>query len=282
MPTESEMRSRRDSWPPTLLRLDSSKSSKSSKRETPRALLDDIDEDPLTYFLTPAASGDEDGDDMMGADDMEMDFDAGIEYTGHPREVVRSVSPSSLEGLSKPPPSDRASSPDQDSDITNSDDEEYIRFSPPSGRGTWPWRDLAAESLNYRSRSPVFGLGANALLLSPSYSYSSSPSPSSSYPAPSRGRSNARSRRGTQTRSLSARRRPGHLWREPSPDVWSIEEETEAEMLGEVEAAFAAAVDPTAIAGGKKDGNGLYNQDEAAAKPKKKVRFILPPRELTV
>jgi hypothetical protein len=49
--------------------------------------------------------------------------------------------------------------------------------------------------------------------------------------------------------------RENHLWREPSPDVWSIEEETEEELMSD---------------------GGV---DIKAAKPKKKVRFVLPDRE---
>lgn len=246
MPTESEMRSRRDSWPPTQLRL----SHAVEDKDEPRPLLD-IDEDPLTYFLTPAPDMDgyEEGAEMM-------DFDAGIEDTSHPPEIVRSVSPSSLDGLSKP--TDRASSPEMDSDVPSPDehdDEDYVRLSP-SKAGHLTLRDLAIDSLRYRPRSPVFGRSANALL-----------SPAS-FPAPqARGRSVARGRRGL-TRSLSARAaRPGHLWREPSPDVWSIEEETEEELLSD--AAMSDGGDEDAVSGG---------EDVVAAKPKKRVRFILPPR----
>lgn len=241
MPTESELRSRRDSWPPTQVRL----SHAPQDKDEPRPLLD-IDEDPLTYFLTPAPD-DGTGDDMM-------DFDAGIEDTSQPREIVRSVSPSSLDGLSKPkgPSSDI----DSDAPATDDDDEDYIRLSP-SKTGMLSLRDLAIDSLRYRPRSPVFGRDASALL-----------SPASSFPAPQRrGRSRNQARR-ERTRSLSARSRPGHLWREPSPDVWSIEEETEEEMLSDV-------------------GSGPRSDDEMeevreeteAAKPKKRVRFILPPQE---
>lgn len=239
MPDASELRSRRDSWPPTQVHLHST-----SKEDVPRSLLDDLDDDPLTYFLTPAPD----------TDDFEADFDAGIQSPDGSVDVVRSVSPSSLDGLRRSP------SPDQDSDAT-SDDEEYIRFSSdrPTSRHSWLSRDLAVESLRYRPRTPTFGRSANALLL---------PSPSSHLALPSRGRSAAKApRRGALVRTMSAKARPRQLWREPSPDVWSIEEETEEEMLSEGESRREG------IQGGLREGS--------AARPKKKVRFMLPPEELT-
>ncbi|KAF3066734.1 hypothetical protein CFAM422_009054 [Trichoderma lentiforme] len=250
MPMESVFSSRRESWPPTQLRLTPTMSLK--KRSViesfePRPLLEDIDDNPLTYFLTPIPAEDE--DDEMDMDVDMMDFDAGIEDASQPREAVRSVSPSSLEGLRKPD-SARPASPDFDSDALTTDDdddEEYIRFSPTSSSfSLTPLRDLAVEGLRFRAKSPVFGLTANALL-----------SPNS-VPAPGRrgrGRTNSRGSTRQQTRSLSVRARDDHLWREPSPDVWSIEEETEEELMSDA------------------------GVDTKAAKPKKKVRFVLPNKE---
>ena len=246
---------RRDSWPPTQLRLARSVV-KSQAGAEPRPLLEDIDEDPLTYFLTPAPGlEDEDYDDAIG------DFDAGIEDLSSPKDMVRSVSPSSLEGLTRTGPHvllTRPISPEFDSDVPTSDDDEeedYIRFSPPSSNkfDLLSLRDLALESLRYRPRSPVLGPSANALL-----------SPASSYPAPSpRGRSYARGRH-TTARSLSARSRPNHLWREPSPDVWSIREETEEELLEDMAS----------------DGEGNNKKVKPTeGKLKKKVRFVLPATE---
>lgn len=247
MPTQPEVWSHRDSWPPTQVRLNSSASRKNTE---PRPLLediDDIDDNPLTYFLTPAADND------VGGMDDDMDFDAGIEDSSHPREIVRSVSPSSLEGLSRP--KGRATSPDFDSDgLTTDDDdeEEYIRFSPGSPSRLAPLRNITIDGLKLRARSPVFGTSTNGLL-----------SPAS-YPAPQpRGRSSARGRFGGQARSVSARPRPGRLWREPSPDVWSIEEETEEDVM-------------------MSEGSEVVKEAEVqkmAAKPKKKVRFLLPAKE---
>lgn len=238
MTLDSETSSRRDSWPPTQVRLEP-KSSK--KNPEPRPLLDDIDEDPLTYFLAPTADHEE---------DYSMDFDAGIEDPNHPSEMVRSVSPSNLDDLNK----DRPSSPECDSDVSitspdDDDDEDYIRWSPHNSRLT-SFQDLHTSDLAARTRSPVFGRSTNALL-----------SPNS-FPAPT---PRGRSIRG-RPRSSSLRSRPTHLWREPSPDVWSIEEETEEEMVSEM--GNSMEVD-------EKVDDEIQKRTKAA-KPKKKVRFVLP------
>ena len=328
MPTQPEVWPQRDSWPPTLVRLGSSSSSSKSKKRTasgsrprdddePRPLLADIDDNPLTYFLTPPPSGAADMDVDMPDDDGDLDFDAGIEDAAHPREPVRSVSPSSLSGLSssnnysfsKPR---RTGSPDLmvDSDglTTDEDDEDaedYIHFFSPSGPSRLAaLRNIGIDGLRLRSQSPPvfsshggagFGFSPSSSpspprsglflpplssstrpgrgLLSPAWSYPSPAFPSpgslslspSSSPPPLRGRSHVSRPRfgGQQQRSSSARARAGgRLWREPSPDVWSIEEETEEEM-----------------ARSEGGGGGVMLNGEVektAAKPKKRVRFVLP------
>ncbi|PHH87687.1 hypothetical protein CDD83_8533 [Cordyceps sp. RAO-2017] len=254
MPAESNIWSRRDSWPPTQVRLSPSMSKRSSD---PRPLLEDIDDNPLTYFLTPTADNEL---DVIGDED--LDFDAGIEDSSHPREIVRSVSPSSLGGLSRPKA--RAASPDLDSDgpATDSDDDDYIRFSPGAASRLAPLRNMAIDGLRLRSRSPpVLGRAATTSegFLSPA-----------SFPAArSRGRSGARVQRMGPARSASARPRPGRLWRQPSPDVWSIEEETEEEVL-KSEASEGS---------GSGQGAGAAAVEQKAAKPTKRVRFLLPARE---
>ena len=134
MPTDSEIRSRRDSWPPTQLLLLRSSSSK----EEPETLTKNIDEDPLTYFLTPTPQL-RDDDVLDGA---MLDFDAGIEDPKHTHDMVRSVSPSSLDGLSKP--SSRSRSPELDFDMPTPDNEE------DEAGGLYPfctWRVLSPFSL---------------------------------------------------------------------------------------------------------------------------------------
>lgn len=249
MPTDSELHSRRDSWPPTQLRL-----LRSSSKDEPNQLAKNMDEDPLTYFLTPTPILED--DDML--DGAMMDFDAGIEDPNHAHDMVRSMSPSSLDGLSKP--SSRSRSPDFDFDLpTPSEDddeeEEYIRFAPGGYSSRFlSLPDFAIDGRRPRPRSPLFGRSTNIP--------ASFPGPSS----PPRGRVLHARGRLSPVRSLSARGRPGHLWREPSPDVWSIEEETAEDMeivTSKEERAEALTVESS-------DGEG---------KIKKKVRFVLPSEE---
>ncbi|KAF9870807.1 hypothetical protein CkaCkLH20_11706 [Colletotrichum karsti] len=230
---------RRDSWPPTQVRL-----MPTTPKDYPS--LDDIDEDPLTYFLTPAPDLEEDDVDMM-------DFDAGIEGNS-PREIVRSVSPSTLDGLNKakgrksPPVPDLSdlATPEED------DEEDYIRFAPQGFTVPFSLRDFAIDGVK-SNRSKTH---PDALL-----------SPSS----PTRGRAPVRPGGRGRQRSVSFRHRQHHVWREPSPDVWSIEEETEEELLSEIGSSIGAVSDM------EEDGN--MGKDVEAAKPKKKVRFLLPAEE---
>lgn len=252
MPAASEIMTRRDSWPPTQVLLNPFRSNK----DEPRALLDDIDDDPFNYFLTPAPGIE---DDM----DVHLDFDAGIETPGERKEIVRSVSPSSLDGLSKP--KGRPISPELDSDIPTTDDEDededYIRFNPMNFK-LLTLSEFAIDGVRRRSQSSRTSTRPNRLLSA------------ASFPGPQpRGRGGLSRGRPVQPRSLSATRsRPNHLWREPSPDVWSIEEETEEELMSEMGNSVAAASD---LGEGKK-GNRL---DGKTAKSLKRVRFLLPARE---
>lgn len=244
MASRTSVWSRRDSWPPTQVRLNPSMSKAGSD---PRPLLEDIDENPLTYFLTPTPDN-----DAGGLGDEDMVFDAGIEDASQPRDIVRSVSPSSLEGLSNPRA--RAASPELDSDgltTDEDDDEDYVRFSPGSPSRLVSLRNIAIDGLRLRTASPVHGRATTGLL-----------SPASYPAARTRGRSSARTPRPGQARSMSARPRPGRLWREPSPDVWSIEEETEEDVTRS-----------------QADDQGGVTGKKTAAKPKKRVRFLLPARE---
>ena len=256
-------RSRRDSWPPTQLVLDHYRDG-TTEPVPSNGSGADIDDDPLTYFLTPApAAEDVDLGDLM-------DFDAGIEDSSHPREIVRSVSPSSLDGLNKtktkgrkavpgsgspepePELSDCASPYDEDSD------EDYIRFMPNKFGLPFSLRDFTLDSgtkmkATPRSFTAPPAVGSGGLLSPAAATPRSSPGP-----AHGRGRS----------RNSAARRRAQHVWREPSPDVWSIEEEMEEDSTGgnnsnleEVTASDNKHVEVT------------------AAKPKKKVRFLLPVKD---
>ena len=254
-----------------------------------------IDDDPLTYFLTPAPAFDDDDDDQDAAM-MDFDFDAGIEDAKHPPQIVRSVSPSSLDGLALPPPRPPTPprspparlSPDPESTTDEDDDEEYIRF----GTGRlhtlgipFTLRDFATLKARKAAKSKAAAAVATTTSLVPP------PSPPSALHAPTaisaRGRPAARfgssplgpryggggggTARG-RPRSFPSRRRSPRAWREPSPDVWSIEEETEEDVNSEMDrraAAEEATVDTT-------DKN---TPEVVTVKPKKKVRFVLPVKE---
>jgi hypothetical protein len=72
--------------------------------------------------------------------------------------------------------------------------------------------------------------------------------------------------RGRTTRSWSGRLSP-HAWREPSPDVWSIEEETEEEVVN------------SEMGNSDTEGRTKAIDIPGAGKVKKRVRFVLPVRE---
>ncbi|GKT48885.1 uncharacterized protein ColSpa_09066 [Colletotrichum spaethianum] len=250
MPQTPRSPSRRDSWPPTLVRL-----APTTPKEYPS--LDDIDEDPLTYFLTPAP-------DLEDADvdvDM-MDFDAGIEGNS-PREIVRSVSPSTLDGLNKSKGRNSPPVPDL-SDLatpdTDEEEEDYIRFAPHSFMIPFSLRDFTVDGVKSKARSKP-----SDALLSPSIL------------PPTRGRAPVRPGGRGRQRSVSFRhQRPQHVWREPSPDVWSIEEETEEELMSEMGSSIGAISD---LADAEDLSETRMDKDVEEAKPKKKVRFLLPAME---
>ncbi|OHE90261.1 hypothetical protein CORC01_14443 [Colletotrichum orchidophilum] len=259
MPQTPKTPSRRDSWPPTLVRL-----APTIPKDYPS--LDDIDEDPLTYFLTPAPDLEDDEDVTM------MDFDAGIEDNS-PREIVRSVSPSSLDGLDKS--KGRKSPPVPDlSDLatpdTDEEEEDYIRLAPQDFTIPFSLRDFAIDGLKSKSQSQSrSSKQPSDMLLSPS-----------SFP-PTRGRAPVRpGGRGRQRTTSYRHYRQQHVWREPSPDVWSIEEETEEELMSELGGSVGAVSDMEEDMNDNEDvTDKIGARDEQAAKPKKKVRFLLPSME---
>ena len=252
----------RDSWLPAQMFLQPSVERDDAEIE---ALdLARMDEDPFMYFLTPTPSS-YSADDAM---DFDMEFDAGIEDAKHPPQIVRSISPSSLGGIGRPPPPQpptpprSPATPDLDYDLSATPDEheqyDYMDHS---------WPPVRAHPLSLPRRLKVKFRGhakhdmgnssADSLLLPPA-------SPYAPPRASTRGRAVSRSGpqpvaapAGSRTRRSRARLSP-HAWREPSPDVWSIEEEAEEEQGVETQESVLGAV------------------DIPAAKPKKKVRFVLP------
>jgi len=225
--------------------------------------LSKIDDDPITYFLTPAQRLYDDDNDAM---DFEMDFDAGIEDAKHPAPIVRSISPSSLGGLGLPPPRiptppSRSLSPDPDRDmpLTPDDHEDYM-YLAGNGRANpfglpFSLKDLAAGKFKTQEKKKAVD---DPLTLS-------YPLPPGAAPERTKARPGRAIRRG-RPRTTAFRRSP-HAWREPSPDVWSIEEETEEELNSD-----------SAVEGDHNTdfGNNIRGIDIPAAKPKKRVRFALP------
>jgi len=225
--------------------------------------LSKIDENPITYFLTPEQRLYED------AMDFEMEFDAGIEDAKHPAPIVRSISPSSLGGLGLPPPRisspprspPRSLSPDTDREMPlTPDDEDYMYLAAGGNKAGRPYslglpfslRDLAAGKFKTHDIDPT------NLPLPPA----ASSSQERMKPRPGRVVRRGRSRG-------SAYRRSPHAWREPSPDVWSIEEEPERELLHSEGESAMESDHNTGFAKSKV-------VDIPAAKPKKRVRFVLP------
>ncbi|KAK3308245.1 uncharacterized protein B0T15DRAFT_102684 [Chaetomium strumarium] len=235
--------------------------------------LDSMDEHPIIYFLTPAPSSYCDDSAM----DFDMEFDAGIEDAKHSPQVVRSVSPSSLGGFSRPPlhpptPPRSPATPDLESDLSATpDDNEQYDYMVPS----WPPRPANPPGLPHHLKKDKF---RGAPKQDDRKTHGLSPlSSTRSLRDSTRGRAVTKS--GAKPSSASTgssaarmRRPPGtparlsaHAWREPSPDVWSIEEEPEQEPHNEVKDGSATRYGTTTRA-----------VDIPAAKPKKKVRFVLP------
>jgi hypothetical protein len=257
----------RQSWPTTGLWP-------SSPSQIPPALDEDRDclstddedidgstrpENPLKYFLTPATPGD---DEL----EFDFDFDAGIEDSNSPRHIVRSISPSTLDGLRRYKARSKQADYDMPGDDGNDDgddddDEDYIRFtsqrSPPYG--------LDDYFDHPRHGSPRHGVSqTNDALLSPSSFHVGSPTSRLAKPF------SPPPRRAIRGRPMSRTLQRRHSWREPSPDVWSIDEEPEKETRSEMGLSLENL-------GARQEKTQPI--DIPAAKPRKKVRFVLPVQE---
>jgi hypothetical protein len=258
-------RVRPGSLPPTL---DDENSTDDDELDLPL-----LQQNPLTYFLTPPTPQEEELE-------FDFDFDAGIEDANKPQEIVRSVSPSTLDGLkgyksrSKKNNSRNNDCAILDDDSDSDDDEDYIRFTPGksfprglSGFG-YDWTRPSA------STTQTDATAADAML-----------SPSSFHVGSPRGRpvkrfSTPQQRRpyqqGGRPRSLPPAMPRRHSWREPSPEVWSIDEEPEKETLSE---RGLSTEDLEAYFAGDDHRSRSKPIDIPAAKPKKRVRFVLPGEE---
>ncbi|KAI1436027.1 hypothetical protein GGR50DRAFT_263975 [Xylaria sp. CBS 124048] len=261
--------------------------SPSSPSQCPPALVEDRDglstddedldsaprpENPLKYFLTPAALENEELE-------FEFDFDAGIEDSNSPRQKIRSVSPSTLDGLRRYQSKRKDSScaildDDEDDDEDNGDDsddgEDYIRFSSqkPFPFGLDRYFDRPRHSPPQNSTT---SRTADALL-SPSSFHVGSPNGGLARrlaPLP------RRPVRGRTTHSLRRR----HSWREPSPDVWAIEEEPEKETMSEMGLSMVGLDEADFEEEARKKKQKTRPIDIPTTKPGKKVRFVLPVKE---
>ncbi len=266
-----------ESWPPSPSphppSLDDDNNSTEDELDMPPLLRE---EDPLTYFLTPATPKDE--EDL----EFDFDFDAGIEDSSRPRDIIRSVSPSTLDGLKKYKPKRKSQVPDcaildDDDDYDDEDDEDYIRFGPSKSQQL-SYDDYLAERPRLTASMLV---GREEGLLSPASFHVGSPRgrPARRFAPPPRFPRHAFGER--KTRSLPALHRR-HSWREPSPDVWSIEEEPEKETMSEMGLSVEDLEEfyYPGEGGRKKMSKKTQPIDIPAAKPKKKrVRFVLPVKE---
>ncbi|ETS76104.1 hypothetical protein PFICI_11491 [Pestalotiopsis fici W106-1] len=267
-PTSTLSPLRPGSWPaspgrPTTPQLDEDEFTDEDDLDMPL-----LQRDPLRYFLTPATPEDEDLE-------FQFDFDAGIEDANKPQEIIRSVSPSTLDGLKSYKAKGKGDKKNNNSqhdcailDSDSDDDEDYVRFRPskslPLGLP-----DLGIERPRSAGASPGSGSSLESMLSPDSFHVGSLRGrPSKRFaPPPSR-----RTFGHTRSRSVPLLRR--HSWREPSPDVWSIEEEPEKETLSErglstedLEAYF------------QEHKTAPMQIPTVAGKPIKKVRFVLPGRE---
>ncbi|KAI1256074.1 hypothetical protein MGN70_002235 [Eutypa lata] len=252
-----------ESWPPSPSRhppsLDEDIST-DDELDMPPLLQE---EDPLTYFLTPASPKEEEGLEF------DFDFDAGIEDSNRSRDIVRSISPSTLDGLKKYKPKSKAASDCAiiDADDDDSDDEDYIRFVPASSSQPLGYNDFFERPRSSNSRP-----GHNDEdFLSPASFHVGSPRgrPSKRFAPPRRPFGEQTTTRRSGVPTLHRR----HSWREPSPDVWSIEEEPEKETMSEM------GLSVEDLEEGPWSRKKTKPIDIPAAKPKKKVRFILPAEE---
>ncbi|KAI0396161.1 hypothetical protein F5Y17DRAFT_138589 [Xylariaceae sp. FL0594] len=258
LPSDALRQVHRQSWPPSGL-WPSSPSRFPPALDEDREGLSTDDEDidfssprdnPIKYFLTPAD------------DDLEFDFefDAGIEDPTTPRRFVRSVSPSTLDGLkrykTKNKMGDCAILDDGDDD---DDDEEYIRFTPQK-----PLPFALDDYFDHPrpSPSPCTRSHDGEDYLSPSSFHVGSPrgrAPKRFAPPP---------RRPGRGRASLATLQRRHSWREPSPDIWYIEEEPDKETMSEM-----------GLSTEELDERKTQPIDIPAAKPVKRVRFVLPVKE---
>ncbi|KAF7884137.1 uncharacterized protein EAF01_011560 [Botrytis porri] len=184
--------------------------------------IDAIDEDPFSYFLTSP--------DEITDDDID-DLSAGIMSDNEGKSEVREISPSSLQRAPL-------------------DDEEDVLFGFPMPLSLKDFTEVHGNGresrASHRMDQQLKGLGISMS------DFTTSRGRAKARPTPPQGRGRG------QTRSLPLRR--PHSWREPSPDLRSIKEESEDEE--------------EAREGGKMP-SVVLSQAVESSKPKKKVHWAL-------
>ncbi|EFX01285.1 hypothetical protein CMQ_6227 [Grosmannia clavigera kw1407] len=280
----------RGSWPPSEVRLRPVLSTDGSAA---------VDKDsPLSYFLSPPMMVEEDDETTYFTDDYdgdesddftEFELDAGIEDVTHPLPIVRSVSPSSLADLNlprpRPPTPPRsyfagAAAADDDDDaepVFNFQLDARDEMTAPAPA------ILDADADDSDSWTPSTRLLFPVLRPATAKASRHLPALVGSPPTSARGRSASRHdlpassvadwkgipiagrRPPLPPRSARSPRSP-RSWRVPSPDVFSIEEETEQQLVDSGLLDFAHR--PVGSVG------------STALKPKKHVRFVLPDEEV--
>jgi len=233
---------RRDSWPPTVVRIRDDETEE-----------DAIDEDPFSFFLTSP----EDIDDFL-----DEDLSAGIETPDSSHSPVREISPSALQ---------RAPLPEQESD---DEDDDSFGLAMPLSLKDFTRKHSSSNGRKSRAGQRNDSLKGLGIVLPPNAEFSASRGRAKVRltlpPRNGRGRG--------QTRSLSARR--PQSWRMPSPDIYSIQEERESDedvkndghAGGQVEGDMV--ISASAPASTKID-QMMMMKEASKTKPKKRVHWAL-------
>jgi hypothetical protein len=235
---------RRDSWPPTVVRLCDDDVAGDADPDT-------IDENPFAYFLTSP-------DELDDFFDDDEDLSAGIETPDSAHSPVREVSPSALQRASL--------------DLNDDDDEEEYDFglAMPVSLKEFTTKHNSMRKARAEQRK-ADGLGMLGLGISLSQS-TAARGRAKLRLVPTRG---YRGRGQTRSRSLSARR-PPQSWREPSPEIFSIKEERESDEDGksaermESDKAISSSAPTTSRIG---VGGLAASSPVPISKPKKKVHW---------
>jgi len=230
---------RRDSWPPTVVRLHNDDTEE-----------DPIDDDPFSFFLTSP----EELDDFL-----DEDLSAGIE-TPDSSSPVREVSPSALQ---------RSPLPDEDSD----DEDDSFGLAMPLSLKDFTRKHSSSNGRKSRAGQRVDDLKGLGIALPPNAEFSASRGRAKVRLTPP-----SRSGRGRgQTRSLSARR--PQSWSLPSPDIYSIKEERESDedlkKDGEVMDKFVETPISASAPASTRIDQVMMGVDMGKKKPKKRVHWAL-------